>query len=173
MPIRPEMRARYPKDWALRSRFVRFVRARGRCEWCGAPHGFRVWRHPDNPRSWWAQRDDGGGHKFVVWTCAGAPLLRPTNFVGGAQCVLTTAHVYDDRPEACSLLNLAALCQHCHNGHDMKKRRQGTIERRRAQLAIGDLFAPDDVIVYKGSAMGKTECSFTPSRFIARDQSSG
>ena len=35
MPIRPEMRARYPKDWALRSRFVRFVRARGRCEWCG------------------------------------------------------------------------------------------------------------------------------------------
>ena len=27
MPIRPEMRARYPSDWALRSRFVRFVRA--------------------------------------------------------------------------------------------------------------------------------------------------
>ena len=32
MPIRPEMRARYPSDWALRSRFVRFVRAGGRCE---------------------------------------------------------------------------------------------------------------------------------------------
>lgn len=39
MPIRPEMRERYPKDWKLRSRFVRFVRARGRCEWCGAAHG--------------------------------------------------------------------------------------------------------------------------------------
>ena len=39
MPIRPEMRARYPSDWALRSRFVRFVRAGGRCEWCGAVHG--------------------------------------------------------------------------------------------------------------------------------------
>lgn len=39
MPIRPENRARYPKDWSLRSRFVRFVRARGRCEWCGAEHG--------------------------------------------------------------------------------------------------------------------------------------
>lgn len=43
MPIRPEMRSRYPADWTTRSRFVRFVRARGRCEvWqggCGAEHG--------------------------------------------------------------------------------------------------------------------------------------
>ena len=36
MPIRPEMAARYPKDWKLRSRFVRFYRAKNRCEWCGA-----------------------------------------------------------------------------------------------------------------------------------------
>ena len=35
MPIRKEMLQRYPKDWALRSRFVRFYRARNRCEWCG------------------------------------------------------------------------------------------------------------------------------------------
>jgi hypothetical protein len=43
--------------------------------------------------------------------------------------VLTTAHVYDDRPEAASLLNLAALCQLCHNRHDAKARR----ERRRVR----------------------------------------
>ena len=88
MPIRPEMRARYPADWALRSRFVRFVRARGKCEWCGAEHGKP---HP----------------------------------VTGSRVVLTTAHVYDDRPEASSLLNLAALCQRCHNRHDAPARRQG------------------------------------------------
>ena len=35
MPIRKEMQQRYPKDWALRSRFVRLYRARNRCEWCG------------------------------------------------------------------------------------------------------------------------------------------
>ena len=29
----------YPKDWKLRSRFVRFYRARNRCEWCGANNG--------------------------------------------------------------------------------------------------------------------------------------
>jgi hypothetical protein len=35
MPIRPENRAR----WALRSVFVRTIRARNRCEWCGAANG--------------------------------------------------------------------------------------------------------------------------------------
>jgi len=39
MPISAENRKRYPSDWPLRSRFVRFVRAGGRCEWCGAEHG--------------------------------------------------------------------------------------------------------------------------------------
>lgn len=72
---------------------MRFVRARGRCEWCGARHGSP---HPAT----------------------------------GSIVVLTTAHVYDDRPEACSLLNLAALCQRCHNRHDAPSRQR----RRRARL---------------------------------------
>lgn len=96
MPIRPENRARYPKDWKLRSFFVRFVRARGLCEWCGAEHGKP---HP----------------------------------VTGSKVVLTTAHVFDDRPEASGLLNLAALCQRCHNGHDMKDRAR----RRRERMEAG------------------------------------
>jgi 5-methylcytosine-specific restriction endonuclease McrA len=104
MPIRQENAARYPKDWALRSRFVRFVRARNRCEWCGAENGRA---HP----------------------------------ITGSLVVLTTAHVFNDEPEASSLMNLAALCQRCHNRHDMAKRRQGTRDRKRAILAIGDLFA--------------------------------
>src|SRR4030067_621301 len=43
----------------------------------------------------------------------------------GSKVVLTTAHVFDHRPEAASLLNLAALCQRCHNGHDAKMRQAG------------------------------------------------
>ena len=101
MPIRPEMRSRYPKDWKLRSRFVRFYRAKNRCEWCGAKNGEP---HP----------------------------------VTGSKVVLTTAHVFDHRPEACSLLNLAALCQKCHNGHDMKERARGRRERLHANQ--GKLF---------------------------------
>ncbi len=39
MPIQPENRDRYPADWALRSRFVRYYRAKNCCEWCGAKNG--------------------------------------------------------------------------------------------------------------------------------------
>lgn len=57
-----------------------------------------------------------------------------------SKVVLTVAHVFDDRPEAASLLNLAALCQRCHNRHDAKDR----LARRRARLeaASGQLRLP-------------------------------
>lgn len=87
MPIRPEMRARYPKDWKRRSRFVRFIRARNQCEWCGAEN---YKPHP----------------------------------ITGSKVVLTAAHVHDHRPEAAGLLNLAALCQRCHNRHDQAMRQR-------------------------------------------------
>jgi hypothetical protein len=92
MPIRAEDRTRYPKDWILRSYFVRFIRAKGKCEWCGAEHGKP---HPQT----------------------------------GSIVVLTTAHIYDQRPEAAGLLNLKALCQKCHNRHDAPGRRQRRCER--------------------------------------------
>ena len=100
MPIRHENRSRYPKDWKIRSRFVRFVRAKNRCEWCGAENG------QPNPAT-------------------------------GSKVVLTTAHVFDHRPEASGLLNLAALCQLCHNRHDAKMRREGA--QLRAALASGKM----------------------------------
>lgn len=99
MPIRPEMAPRYPKDWKLRSRFVREMRAQNKCEWCGAKNG-----HPH-------------------------PITESI-------VVLTTAHVYDYRPEAAGLLNLAALCQRCHLNHD----RQHHAETRRSRRAVADLF---------------------------------
>ena len=36
----------------------------------------------------------------------------------GSKVVLTIAHVFDHRPEAAGLMNLAALCQRCHLNHD-------------------------------------------------------
>lgn len=93
MPISPENRKRYPKDWAIRSRFIRFIRARNHCEWCGAEN---YKPHP----------------------------------ITGSKVVLTTAHVYDHRPEASSFLNLAALCQKCHNTYDAKMRRKNAVKRK-------------------------------------------
>lgn len=141
MPIRPEMKARYPADWALRSHFVRFVRAQGRCEWCGVPHGWEVWRHPKNHRAWWAQLElnNSGGYR-IRQTCDALCVGRaPSNFDGPVKIVLTAAHIHDMRPEAASLLNLAALCQLCHNRHDAEHRRQG--RRQRAHARQPDLFA--------------------------------
>ena len=101
MPLRRELKDRYPADWDARSRFVRFHRARNKCEWCGAANSEP---HP----------------------------------ITGSTVVLTAAHVNDRRPEAASLLNLAALCQRCHNRHDAKSRAQS--RRDRAMELQGRLF---------------------------------
>lgn len=60
--------------------------------------------------------------------------------VTGSKVILTTAHVFDHRPEACSLLNLAALCQLCHNRHDAAHRRAGRKARLDAASGQGELF---------------------------------
>ena len=52
--------------------------------------------------------------------------------ITGSKVVLTAAHVYNHNPEASSLLNLAALCQRCHNRHDAKHRAAG--KRQRSQV---------------------------------------
>lgn len=39
MPIRKEMRDRYPSFWKGLSWVIRNIRAQGRCEWCGAENG--------------------------------------------------------------------------------------------------------------------------------------
>ena len=51
----------------------------------------------------------------------------------GSHVALTLAHVWDKRPEQASLLNLAALCQRCHNRWDADDRRRSRIRRRLAR----------------------------------------
>lgn len=43
--------------------------------------------------------------------------------------VLTVAHM-NHTPEDCTLENLRALCQRCHNRYDAKTRARGRKERR-------------------------------------------
>ncbi len=47
----------------------------------------------------------------------------------GSRVVLTVAHVYSKAPEDAHLLNLAALCQRCHNRHDAGDRQAARRER--------------------------------------------
>jgi hypothetical protein len=48
----------------------------------------------------------------------------------GSDVVLTLAHMWDKRPENASLLNLAALCQRCHNRWDARDRLDSRQRRR-------------------------------------------
>ena len=112
MPIRPENRARYPKDWKAISLEVR-QRAGGRCE--GSP------LYPD------CRAADAFEHpvtgSIVVLTVAHLDHQPENNGEPG------------DRP------NLKAWCQRCHNAYDAPMRRAGIAARAKAHRADGDLFA--------------------------------
>lgn len=111
MPIRPENRARYPKDWKAVSARIRFERAGGQCECageCGLDHGDRC-----------------------------AALHGEAHPTTGSKVVLTTAHLADPI-EDCRDENLRAMCQQCHNRYDAPMRRAGI--RERAFSAQGALF---------------------------------
>lgn len=125
MPIKPENKNRYPKDWKEISIRIRFDRAKNKCEVCGISNymvqrfnvvdeSFQIshynWngedtyaearRHCDHINDWCA---DGEGKWSVV--------------------VLTVAHL-DHNPENCADDNLKAMCQRCHNRYDRQHRNE-------------------------------------------------
>lgn len=61
--------------------------------------------------------------------------------ITGSRVVLTTAHVFDQAPEAASLLNLAALCQRCHLKHDRDIHKANRQRNRDAKRGQHQLFA--------------------------------
>ncbi|MGR6028984.1 hypothetical protein ACS7JX_19050 [Rhodococcus erythropolis] len=92
MPIRPENRDRYPKDWPDISRRIRFGRASGRCECHGeCGRGTHEGRCPN--------------------------LHGEAAYGTGSKVVLTTAHL-NHTPEDCADDNLKAMCQGCHLHYD-------------------------------------------------------
>lgn len=125
MPIRPENRGRYPKDWKLISSYIRQVRALGKCEWCGVANYARGYRDKQGT--------------FIEHDCEEMGCMSECDAVdAGAKCitiVLTVAHVHDHSPENVERTNLAALCQRCRNVHDMPYRKQNR-SRNRGELSL-------------------------------------
>lgn len=144
MPIREENRGRYPKDWPEISKAIR-ERASNTCEQCGAPNGCDILRGLEfGDRVAYAVPCGIGAHTFDADTgeCLGVRLVQDLKRWGWREVrvVLTVAHL-DHQPENCDPSNLRAWCQRCHNRYDAKMRRAGILERRRAGLAVADLFA--------------------------------
>ena len=126
MPIRPENRARYPRDWEAISKRIRFGRAQGRCECtghCGVDHV-----------------DDPLKAEFDPHDTRCEQMHGEANTITGSPVVLTVAHL-DHQPEHNDDDNLLAMCQRCHNRYDAPNRREGIRQRARRLFALGDLFA--------------------------------
>lgn len=135
MPIRPELRVFYPRDWPQISRRVRFERAAGMCQRCGRPHGMTVRCLPDGrwfdpARHTWRN----GRGRLARW-----PDLVESVEVRQTRVILAAAHL-DHDPSNNRLRNLKSLCQRCHMIHDrphhLARRRITYLMRR----ALGDLF---------------------------------
>jgi len=121
MPINRKL---YPKNWREISQYIRFERAKGKCEECGVPHG--------------ALRDRSSSMFVTADELQGLESESVPFDIGDAvMIVLTTAHLGIAKPDGlpgdradtmdCRPGNLKALCQRCHLAFD----RSDNINRRR------------------------------------------
>jgi len=121
-------RSKYPADWEQISARIRFERANGKCERCGAKHGAigardinDKWHDVDDID---AMNSDYGGRLF------------DGEYPHIIKIILTCAHLNHDTTDN-SDTNLAALCQLCHNRHDIKYRVQN--RRHNHDRVVGQL----------------------------------
>lgn len=135
MPILPENRARYPRNWSTEIRPRILLRAGYCCE--GSPD-FPQCRAPNHALGYWRDGQfvpmprslrEAGAVKGSEIACSDGTTIKII------QIVLTVAHL-DHTPEHCEPENLKAWCQRCHLHYD----RQHHAETRRKNLAAGDLF---------------------------------
>jgi len=130
MPIRPELREHYGRNWrkVIRPRIL--ARAEYCCEQCGVPDRVKVrrWRGMWVDPDYLTWRADNGAMLFVE----DPPLYSQIREV---RIVLTVAHINhqpgDDRDE-----NLLALCQWCHLNMDRDANRETLIDRRDAERRL-------------------------------------
>lgn len=137
MPIKPENRARYPKDWKLIRASV-LTRAGNRCERCKAPNHQRIARGAGN---------DAGTYMldtaevFCAQTGKHLGQIRMSDYEVArmVDVVLTVAHL-DHTPENCDPDNLRAWCQKCHLAYDAEHHAQTAQRTRREALNNLELF---------------------------------
>lgn len=141
MPIKPENRALYPKDWPLiRERIL--IRAANSCEHpdCGARQYDVGWWHKVMGRFTWHERIRG----LRTWreaSAAAAELFFASSEEGPNPIVivLTIAHLNHD-PTDCRVENLRALCQRHHLAYDQAHHRANAQATRRAKAGTREMF---------------------------------
>lgn len=124
MPIKPENKHRYPRNWpAIRARIR--ARAGNCCERCGVRNHAWGWRdadgvfHPAGERVVGVMDDSWHERKCFRIVC-------------------TVAHL-DHVPEHCADENLLFLCQRCHLAHDRLQHAQSRYMTLRARTQTLEL----------------------------------
>lgn len=133
MPIRPENKGLYPKNWVdLRQSIL--AREDHCCKFCQVPNHWTIYRDTSGQ---WHSTPRKYRHNLYYYDANG---YRHKNI----RIVLTIAHLNhdprDNRPE-----NLAALCQYHHNRHDIRDRIAGRRRRAFQVAAAADLFPGTEV----------------------------
>jgi 5-methylcytosine-specific restriction endonuclease McrA len=129
MPIKPENKKLYPKNWSeIRENIL--ARAGNCCEFCGVENGRLGWRG-----------DDGQFHDVEKEICYydqfGEKAMREAR--AAFKIVLTIANL-DHNPTNNDPSNLQALCQKCHNKYDASHRSKNARKTRRDKKAWKGLF---------------------------------
>lgn len=117
MPIRPENKKLYPKNWKQIRKYI-LQRANNKCEFCGVDNYSEGYRDKDGnfikSEGMQQEADILDGEKII-------------------RIVLTIAHL-DHDPQNNDYNNLRALCQRCHLRHDIEQHRQNRIKNKKLPL---------------------------------------
>ena len=171
MPIRPENRSRYPKDWKAIAASIR-ERAGNRCEGLREGHRcitrqYAVGKWAKVAGLWRWQPECGSGPCDAAGQGLDWPSMQPWTYAQARQwagdldwaemdgdspkpivIVLTVAHL-DHTPENCSAENLRALCQRCHLEYDHDHHRETAAITRRMRLPTPDMFLNSDTPIHQ------------------------
>jgi 5-methylcytosine-specific restriction endonuclease McrA len=132
MPIRPENKKLYPDNWnGIRQDIL--VRAKNKCEFCGAPNYYHAVRYDGKAEYFYDIAD------AVDCLCRLEHLFPELQTMKIPKIILTIAHL-DHDPTNNNYNNLKALCQKCHNNYDMKNRIKNRIENREKETGQITLF---------------------------------
>lgn len=125
MPIKPENKKLYPKDWPeIRERIL--ARANNCCEFCGVENRVQGYRS-----------EDGTFINVDLSSYVGPKAKKEAE--EAFKITLTVAHL-DHDPTNNNPANLRALCQRCHNQYDAQHRAMNARATRRARRAHKELF---------------------------------
>ncbi len=144
----PMDKSKYPTNWDEISHRIRFERAGGKCEQCGAPNGVEIVRSDIDPAY------------FIIWDAEQFLYIYPSGerihlddvpeeyniAEHNTRVVLTVHHIGVRKPDGtpgsphdkmdCRDENLIALCQRCHlladMPHHIQARKHTLLEKKAA-----------------------------------------